>query len=302
MIEVFHFGDQCPWYRWAEAQARVAAAQLGLPVRTVDLDPAAAPAGGRPTGAPPCPPGVFFPFLTVIGGFVRVPAPLPAGELVRLAAAPPSQGVPSPPASVLLAPRAAPRPEGVAEEVRPLGSGEAAAQACALCLGPDPGPDLLAGARAKEAWLARAAALAGEPALGFVAYRDGQPVGAAEFLPASLIPYPLPIGCLTDGPVGAAFLTCVYSSPDAPAARGLDYRGPALEALTRYLGGRGYRRLLVVAGRRSVYPNGPAAFFLARSFAEVASLGPIELPAGRDEMVLLQRPIRPTGNGADRAE
>ncbi len=66
--------------------------------------------------------------------------------------------------------------------------------------------------------------------LGFVAHVAGQPVAAAEYVPATLAPFPLP-----GKGSGDAVLTCVHST----STGGPDYRWAVLERLMAHLGARG---------------------------------------------------------------
>jgi hypothetical protein len=68
---VLHFGAQCPWQPWAVEQARRAAEHLGGTVHVADV-------ARQPELAARF--RLFFPFMTVVDGSIRLPSPAPAGR------------------------------------------------------------------------------------------------------------------------------------------------------------------------------------------------------------------------------
>jgi hypothetical protein len=117
--------------------------------------------------------------------------------------------------------------------------------------------------------------------LGFVAYQGGRAVGVVEFLPAPLVPYPLP-----EKDPRVAWITCLYGREDGP-----DFRGHLLEHLLRYLQGSDFRTLQVVAGRCLPYPNGPEPVFRQHGFETAGELDRVVLREGEDTLVLLRRDL-----------
>jgi hypothetical protein len=210
---------------------------------------------------------IFTPFLTLINGVLRVPAPTPAAELVRIA----KEGMTPGPLEPLHL-----QEKGQAEAVVPLTVSNLK-ETCRLCV-PDP-EDI--GIREKTAWGAGIAKRLPGDNLGFCAWQAGRVVGAVEYLPSELVPYPLPRK-------GAeiAFITCLYSLEDGP-----DYRQQVLERLLEYLAGTGYREVQVITGKHTPYPNGPQAFFSPYGFIRMAELGKIALREGEDEIFLMSRDL-----------
>lgn len=120
-----------------------------------------------------------------------------------------------------------------------------------------------------------------EGVLGLTAYERGKAVGVVEFLPAHLVPYPLP-----EKEPTTAFILCIYSLED-----GLDYRGQVLDNLIDYLPNRGYKKLQVIASRRTPFPNGPTSFFLSHSFRVSGEVDSIVLEEGEEELVQMEREL-----------
>ncbi len=112
-------------------------------------------------------------------------------------------------------------------------------------------------------------------------------MGVVEFLPATVIPYPLP-----KKEPAIAFITCIYSLSDGfDQGEGPDYRGQVLDHLLGYLSKQAYRKVQVIAGRRTPYPNGPVPFFLSHGFKELTELDRVVLTVGREELVLMENDI-----------
>ncbi|MDQ7794442.1 MAG: hypothetical protein RDU89_08540 [bacterium] len=256
-VQFLHFGAQCPWQAWMKEQAREAAGLLGADFETVDVT-------GRPELAARH--NMFFPFLTVINGLLRFPAPATARRLVELA----RDGVSH---CVQLPERMSRAVQG--DRLRRL-TPRAVAQACSVCVPAGFPPD---GQRLKQAWAEAMALRVKGGDLGLLLFDGGRPVAALEHLPSGLVPYPLP---RKEPSLG--FITCVYSR-----GNGLDYRPQVMETFLRQAHRHGYGEVQVVAGRTAPHPNGPAAFFIRHGFRELASLGPIVLEDGYDQMVLLGR-------------
>lgn len=261
-VLVLHFGGQCPWLPWVVDQARQAAAELGGTVAVRDVT-------GRPEIADKY--GLSAPFLTIIDDRIRVSAPLRAATLTRLVNSPPVEdagdgGADGPEESEAGGSAVEAQSERI-DLLTAANSGDT----CVLCNAPAG-----AGCSLKMDWLADREARTPTAALGYIAYAGGQPVAAVEVLPASDVPYPLRVAARDD-----AFITCIYPT------RQPDYRGALLDRLLTDLPRQGYRRVLVVAGRRTPFPNGPASFFARRGFRELRDLGSMQLSDGDDRLVLM---------------
>lgn len=255
---LLHFGGQCPWHLWMIEQARMTAAQIEGSIEVVDVMK-------KPEIAARY--RLFFPFMTVINDTVRLPSPIPADGLVKIA----REGVVAKP-TIFQAPSC----EAQAEKVEPL-TVENIVDSCPLCI-----PSREArGCRAKQVWASRLNDEVEEGVLGFVAYEGRKAVGVVEFLPALLIPYPLPEKNPT-----LAVITCIYSLQD-----GADYRGQVLGRLIDYLANQGYQTLQIIAGRRTPYPNGPVSFFLSHGFRELGEVDSVVLNEGEEELVLMAREL-----------
>ena len=255
---VLHFGLQCPWTPWVIRQARQAAARLGEDLQVVDV--ARQPEYARRYR-------MFFPFMTVIDGDLRLSSPTPACELVRLAR---GEAMPTP-AETLVE-----RPAGLAQAVRPLVAASLL-DTCWLCIDPPGGR----GCRAKVAWVANLSKDLPNGLLGFAAIQENRVVGAVEFIPASLVPYPLP-----DKTPQTAFITCLYSLEEGP-----DYLLKALACLLEYAPSADFHQVQVVAGKRLPYPNGPQSFFQACGFDELAKLDHAALGTEVEPLVLLEKQL-----------
>lgn len=253
-IQVLHFGQQCPWLPWVIEQARLAAAELGATLTTVDVTVSA-------EAASKC--QLFFPFLTIIDGTTRIAAPTPAARLVAYARAPQV-----PLETLRPAEPAEPTVAAVPDRVEPL-TPTNSTDSCLLCGAPHE-------CSGKHEWLTAQASLSGTSG-GYVAYCGGQPVAALELLPATAVPYPLPVP--RDG---AAFLACIYPTASP------DYRGALIDHLRSALPPLGYRSVLTVAGRWTNFPNGPADFLAAHGFRELRTLGRERLRDTCDELVLME--------------
>ncbi len=253
-----HCDGQCPWHLWMKEQVVEAARELGYNVEIVDLtrDPEMAERYR-----------VFFPFLTIIRGEIRTSGPVPARELVRIAreGMEASKTVPKPL-----------KPQGRAQTISSL-TAENVCDTCRLC-----NYDTAESRGAKRKWAGQIKEATRDKVVGLISYDGDEPVAAVEFVPSTLVPYPLPEKQPT-----TAFITCVYSREgDA-----LDYRGQVLEHLISLLPTMGYEKVQVMSGRRTPYPNGPGPLFVLHGFEEVAEVGDAILSLGREEIVLMGRDL-----------
>lgn len=83
---------------------------------------------------------------------------------------------------------------------------------------------------------------------------NGTLLGGAEYLPAELVPYPIP----HDG--DTAFITCVYMSDPA-----VDYKSAPLNALENHLKGQ-YAKVIAISDEAGVFPNGNLEFFIRNGY------------------------------------
>lgn len=92
---------------------------------------------------------------------------------------------------------------------------------------------------------------------GFL-HRDtaGKLLGGAEYLPATLVPYPI----VHDEDI--AFITCVYMSDEE-----YDYKSAPLKALEEYLK-KTYKKVLVISDEAGVFPNGDMPFFIRNGYKD----------------------------------
>jgi hypothetical protein len=135
---------------------------------------------------------------------------------------------------------------------------ESVLSTCEPCLGTDD----IGLCRGKSEWVHEMLESEGVDNLGYLHLVDGQCVGGAEYLPSTMVPYPVP-----DKRKENAFLTCSYASNGDR-----DYRTFPLRMLIDDLGKRGYEALSVAAAREGVYPNGPTAWFEHLGFEDKGHL------------------------------
>ena len=257
-LKVLHFGGQCPWHMWAVKQARKAASRMHGTVETVDVQK-------HPDLAARF--QMYFPFMTVINNSVRIPSPVSSNYLIQVIRAG-LETFPTAPFS--------PGPPRRAQEIRPL-TAQNVSLTCPLCIPESEGKAF----RAKHDWASKVLKKTRGKILGFIAFEDNQPKCTVEFLPAHLVPYPLP-----EKEDTCAFITCLYPSDGSS-----DYRPHLLEHLTEVLPTLGYRKLQVIAGRRTPYPNGPALFFLLHGFTRRAQVDTITLREGLEDLILMEKAL-----------
>lgn len=124
----------------------------------------------------------------------------------------------------------------------------------ATCAGADD-PGLCMG---KSEWVRDVLRATGLKHLGYTHKRNGVCVGGAEFLPSSLVPYPIP-----DKRQGNAFLTCSYLSDEQE-----DYKSHPLERLCEDLRAWGFDTISTAASKDVVFPNGPISWFEKKGFSD----------------------------------
>ncbi|NMC13100.1 MAG: hypothetical protein GYA34_09490 [Chloroflexi bacterium] len=260
-FQVLHFGDQCPWRLWVVEQAKRAAAESGGIWEALDIS-------SRPELAARH--GIFFPTVTVIDNEIRIPSPTPASRLLQII----DDQKPNAPFDEK--PQA---DEGRAEKVIPL-TADNISDTCRLCIPPSES----GGCQAKQAWARSISPKIPDGFLGFAACQGEEIVGAVEYLPSLLIPYPIP-----EKSPSIAFITCIYSQEDKGDV--LDYRSQALAYLLGYLPTRGFCFVQVVAGLHTAYPNGPKQFFTDRGFEEINTLGTFILGESEETLVLMEKSV-----------
>ncbi|MCI2426678.1 hypothetical protein LM597_04645, partial [Candidatus Acetothermia bacterium] len=253
------FGAQCPWYRWVIDQASQAARELGAEVTVKDvMDHPELAERHR----------MFFPFMTVIDGNIRISAPVSAEVLIRIAKGTPE---PKPTSPMAHGERAGPHlihkltPENIKATI-PL---------CIANVRP-------IADREKVLWTKEMLKRSGCAQLGFIAFQGEKARGVVEYLPSSLVPYPLP---KKDSSI--AFITCIY-----PTKPDVDYKSPVLKRLLAHLREEGYKELHVIAGRQRPYPNGPLSFFRRHGFVELGEVD--QLCVGEldeEELILMRREL-----------
>lgn len=131
------------------------------------------------------------------------------------------------------------------ESVLGTGATCAGADDAGLCMG-------------KSEWVRDVLKSTGLRHLGYAHAHNGACVGGAEFLPSTVVPYPIP-----DKRQGNAFLTCSYLSDDKK-----DYRTHPLERLSEDLKAWGFDTLSVAASKDVVFPNGPMSWFVKKGFVD----------------------------------
>jgi len=255
---VLHFGAQCPWHLWVIEQARKASRELRAEVVVQDV-------ADRPESAEKY--RMFFPFMTVIDGRIRVPSPVDAKMLVSIASE--SDEVnptsPMPYAQRIGYPAIHPLTEENVGETIPL---------CIAQVRP-------IGSREKVRWAKKMLERSGCSMLGFIGFEGTTPKSAVEYLPSDLVPYPLP---RKSGSI--AFITCIY-----PTEPDVDYRSSLLQELQWHLRQEDYEEVHVIAGSRTPFPNGPVAFFQEHGFVERQQVDSVDLLEGNEELILMSKKL-----------
>jgi hypothetical protein len=254
-----YFGGQCPWHLWAKKQAEKAARKLGgnFVEKEITDNPGLAQKYR-----------MFFPFMTVIDGKIRVPSPVKAETLIEMTKNPKQSKPPTPvkwgrKTKCLLIESLTPRniklcvPLCIAK-TRPIGD------------------------RAKRNWADNIVLKTESPSLGFIAFEEEKARGAVEYLPSKLVPYPLPRKSRS-----IAFITCIY-----PTEPDFDYKSDLLHKLLFHLKEQDYRQVQVVAGENIPFPNGPASFFEKHGFVQLKKLDRINLIEGEETLILMKKDLK----------
>jgi hypothetical protein len=209
----------------------------------------------------------FCPFLILINNSIRLSSPMSADELVKIA----REGIEA--KATMLQTLG---PEAQAETVEPL-TIENLTDTCVICNWRRDSLEY----QAKLTWVSQVKEGVPDGIVGFIAYEKGKAVSFVEFFPSPLIPYPLP-----EKNAKLSVINCLYPLEDGP-----DYRNQVLRRLIDYLPQQGYEKVQVIAGRRTLTPNGPVPFFLAHGFKEVKEVDKLLLKRGVEELVLMEKAL-----------
>lgn len=240
------------WNQSGLLQARSAARVLGLRLTELNLVEASS---DNP---------VFFPFSLVHGNFM-IAGLVPSGFIVEIVtgmrtAAQQNETVVKPP--------------GKCDSLRPY-SRESLRDTCNICTN-----GTGRGTEEKINWYRRSR---GEDKVsGFVSYASERPVAFCEMIPSSSSPYSIPKDDST------AFISCIYNSPYKP----FDFRGELIDEVIAVSKRRKYKRIEVLSGVRSQFPNGPARFFGSKDFfGDGQLLDSVIMLSGSDEITLLTKDL-----------
>ncbi|MFX0115778.1 MAG: hypothetical protein ACFFB3_14610 [Candidatus Hodarchaeota archaeon] len=255
---VLYFGSQCPWHTWVIEQVRIAADQIKGTLEVADVTK-------KPELATRY--RLFSPFMIVINNSIRLAAPMVADDLVKIA----TDGIVASPTKLQNI-----GPEAQAERIEPL-TIKNIADTFSICNWPRNSQEY----QAKITWASDLSQQIAGNIMGFIAYEKEKAVSFAEFLPSTLIPYPLP-----EKKASIAVINCIY-----PLEEGPDYRSQVLESLIDYLPHQRYDRLQVISGRRTLAPNGPAGFFFSHDFKELEEVGRFIVKRGEEELLLMERQL-----------
>jgi hypothetical protein len=208
---------------------------------------------------------VFSPMMTVLKDGTRITAPLPTHELIRF-----SKQKPEPVKTM----KKTQKPQGKAAKIVLL-TADTLPDTCILCNYSTPEAVSL-----KTGWLDDISKKMSFEAIGLVS-RDGErPVAAIEAVPSTMVPYPIP-----RKDKSTAFISCVYSHEKSD----FDYRGQLIERICEIMRTRGFKRVSVVSGRRTAYPNGPASLFIEYGFSETFELDSVFLRDRVEELILMEK-------------
>ncbi len=152
---------------------------------------------------------------------------------------------------------------------------ESVLSTCVPCLGCDD----VGMCRGKAEWVGSVLRRTGEENLGYLHFVDGRCVGGAEYVPSTLVPYPIP-----GRDARTAFLTCSFGSRAEK-----DFRSHPLSRLEEHLGEIGYDNLMMVASSTTAFPNGTSSWFEERGYENRGSLS-TDSRTG-DELHLLCKPV-----------
>ena len=96
------------------------------------------------------------------------------------------------------------------------------------------------------------------PSLGKLHYDNDICIGGAEFVPSTIVPYPIPKA------EDYAFLTCCYTTREDR-----DYKSYPLHELEKFLETLGYNTIFAIASEMTPFPNGPLEWFLTKGYMDL---------------------------------
>lgn len=243
-LRFFYFGNQCPHNGYLLARVKTIAWKERVALHLSDVT------DDEETCAEF---GIFSPQMLLVNGKYRIHGPFEADRVLALLE------------DEMTEPRRyeIKQSDEVARgELVPL-TPEAALTTCDTCSGTgDPGI-----CRGKEEWVRGMMLRTGLPHLGYLHLWNGRCVGGAEFLPSSLVPYPIPHKDSRN-----AFLTCVFLSDEEH-----DFKTHPLERLLAELPGFGFDTVSVAASTEGVFPNGPANWLERKGFEDSGLLAMEEM-------------------------
>jgi hypothetical protein len=251
-----HFGRQCAWFDYMHRQAEQAAHSLGATLEVYDVY-------AKPETATQY--NLWFPFMLVVDDRVRIASPMSQQEILETLQAD----------TFPMAPVMCPGQNRYTHDVKPLLVGNLE-DAERLCLS---GAEL--SASPKHYWMQKFAGALASGVFGFASYECGRLAAAVEYLPSTMVPYPLS----TKHPEHA-FITCVY-----PFGQTEDFRAEVLTHLCEWLSANRFSGVSIAAGRSSTYPNGPASFLSQLGFDEVGLVDDVVMKVGRDYTVLMHKSL-----------
>jgi len=234
-LKFFYFGNQCPQNCYLLARIKTIAWQEHVPLHLFDLTEDPKPAEQY---------RIFSPNMLLVNDKYRVHGPFTKEKVNSLL----DEEDVKPTEYVVRQ-----SSEVVRGELVPI-TPSSALSTSAVCAGTeDEGL-----CRGKSEWVKDTMTKYNISHLGYIHVIDGTCVGGAEFLPSTVVPYPVP-----DKRVTNAFLTCSYASDGKK-----DYRTHPLERLIKDLREWGYDTISVAASRDVVFPNGPVDWFLRKGFED----------------------------------
>jgi hypothetical protein len=233
-LKFFYFGNQCPHNCYLLARIKTIAWQERVRLELHDLSEDPRPAEEY---------GIFSPTMLLVNGEIRWHGPF---EKELVAAMLEGEAQPK----VLAVKQSEAEVRGDLTPIDPRSVLDTSATCSGtgdrgICLG-------------KSEWVQKVLDANRLKHLGYVHSVDGKCVGGAEFLPSTMVPYPIP-----DKRQDNAFLTCSYISDEEK-----DYRSYPLRSLSEDLRGWGFRTLSVASSKDVVVPNGPMWWFEKRGFVD----------------------------------
>lgn len=212
---------------------------------------------------------MFFPFMTIIDGWLRLPSPTRAANLIEIT----SKGK----IEKNLTTEETFGEEVEVDEIKELKPADFKKICPSLCIeGVEP-----TATEKKVAWAKEVLGKINSSNIGLCAFKDRQVKSVVEYLPSTHVPYPIPMKN-----TAIVFITCIY-----PTDPNFDYKSAVLRKLLSHLKELEYKEVQVIAGRRTPYPNGPVPFFIKHGFSEIKELGKEILNEGVEELILMKKSL-----------